>query len=167
MVRTDTETMATALAAHHRGLQKALENIIVRCEGEGDGGGDASNGGDVPVVRPAWETFERELLRHLELEDSELLPLFAESYPHEAAGLNREHDEIRRQVFELGVALDLHQLRQEALQQLADLLRAHAAREDLALYPWLEMNLSADAWHTLGHALPLTSMSPEAVARRS
>lgn len=160
MVRTETGTMATALAEHHRGLQKAIENIIVRR--------DCGDGGAPAILRPAWEAFERELLRHLEIEERELLPLFAQSYPHEAAGLNKEHDEIRAILFELGLVLERHRLPLDALHQLAAHLRAHAAREDLALYPWLEVNLSADAWYTLGGGLPpLPFVSPAVAARRS
>ena len=135
--------MATAMTGHHRGLDRALETIIARCECE-----------DHAVVREAWESFEQALLRHIEIEERDLLPLFARSCPNEAADLSKDHEHIRRELLELGVALDLHQLRLEAVRDLASRLRAHAAREDLALYPWLEKHLPAEAWQTLGLDLP-------------
>lgn len=136
--------MATALTVHHRGLDRTLETIIAKFECE-----------DATATRAGWDTFDRELRRHFEIEEQDLLPLFARTYPVAAADLRKEHEQIRFELFEFGLALDLHQLRLEAVRDLATRLRAHAAREDSVLYPWLEKHLAPDAWRALGADLSL------------
>jgi hemerythrin-like domain-containing protein len=138
--KPDDQPIADALALHHRGLEQALDIIAVKSEGR-----------DPLGLRRAWDTFEKELLRHIEIEEADLLPLFERSHPDDARGLRGEHDTIREKLFELGLALDLHQLRADAVTEFAARLRVHARREDGGLYPWIERYLSREAWHTLGH----------------
>lgn len=48
-----------------------------------------------------------------------------------------EHRRIRELVAELGVAVDLHTARKDAVLRLVRLLREHAQAEDRSLYGWL------------------------------
>jgi hypothetical protein len=151
--RPDDQPIADALMLHHRGLEAAFDVIAVK-----------SASGDPLGLRRAWDTFEKELLKHLEIEETDLLPPFERSHPDEARGLHGEHDAIRETLFALGLALDLHQLRADAVTEFAACLRAHAGREARGLYPWIEKHLSRDAWHMLGHhgaglPAPLTSLA--------
>jgi hemerythrin-like domain-containing protein len=141
--RPDDRPMGDALAQHHRGIEAAFEAIATRAKNN-----DAS-----PALRRAWDTFERELLKHMEIEEQDLLPLFGRLQGEEARALRAEHDVIRERLFELGLALDLHQLRSPAIEEFAARLRTHALREDLVLYPWAERQLSQDSWHALGLGL--------------
>ena len=140
--RPDDQPIADALARHHQGLEQAFDAIVVRADG-----------GDAATLRAAWDAFERELLRHMEIEDIELLPLFERAQPDEGHALREEHDEIRENLFELGLALDLRELRAAQVRAFADRLRAHARREDQTLYPWLEGHVPQQTWHELGRDL--------------
>lgn len=50
--------------------------------------------------------------------------------------LTGEHAQIRSALSEMGVAIELHALREEAVTALLGLLRAHGRREDETLYRW-------------------------------
>ncbi len=110
---------------HHRQLERAVREIEREAHDD-----------DLSALRDAWTLFERELAAHLDTEERELLPRFAEEHPDEARALVAEHGELRRLAAELGVGVDLHCLRATAADQLIDRLRAHARREDALLYPW-------------------------------
>src|SRR5215467_7628775 len=118
------------LALHHDYLDRRFATLITKAAG-----------GDPVHMRLEWNRFERELLRHLEFEDVNILPDFAHDYPEEAVTLRAEHADIRRAVFDLGIKLDLHLLRVEDVEAFVRQLRAHARREELALYPWTERHL--------------------------
>jgi iron-sulfur cluster repair protein YtfE (RIC family) len=85
-----------------------------------------------------WTKFEEALSAHMRFEEEALLPRFAEIDPSEATALRTEHDELRRQLAELGVCADLHTLRADVTDQLLEKLRAHAKREDGFLYAWAD-----------------------------
>jgi hypothetical protein len=53
----------------------------------------------------------------------------------------------------LGLNLDLHCLRAEAVDDFARTLRAHAKRDDAALYPWAQSHLSAGRWRSIKRGL--------------
>ena len=101
----------------------------------------AAERADAAELRGAWMTFEQELERHLAVEETQVLPKFARSRPREARVLAEEHDQIRAQVLDMGVALDLHSLGRDRIQGFADTLRAHARHEDALLYPWANQHL--------------------------
>jgi hypothetical protein len=135
-VRPDDESMVDALAQHHRGLETAWDAIVVEVDG-----------GDPFALSRQWRALERELLRHLSLEERELLPPFEQSsHGDEARLLRREHDAIREDLQRLGVELDRHQLRAEAVADFAARLRAHGRREDRELHPWIARHLPQDRW---------------------
>ena len=150
--RSDDRPIGDALAQHHRGLEQAFRAVVARAKSEAD----------PATSRAAWDAFERELLKHMEVEENDLFPLFGRVHPEEARALQAEHDVVRERLFELGLALDLRRLGTPAIDEFAARLRAHALREDLVLYPWAERHLSQDAWHTLGRSLS----DAEALAQR-
>lgn len=89
-----------------------------------------------------WSALDERLRAHLDLEEREMLPRLAVARPEEAAAIRREHDELRRWLLELGVGVDLHTTRAEAVEQFIDLLRRHARREDALLYRWADETLA-------------------------
>jgi len=118
-------TPADVLSEHHRALDEQLERLIAeaqRLHGE--------------ALRACWSRFEAELLRHLDYEEAAILPAFARRHADEARAIRNEHARIRAALLDLGVSLDLHALRCEAVKDFASQLRAHARREDALLYPW-------------------------------
>jgi len=88
-----------------------------------------------------WTEFDHRLSAHMEAEERFVLPAFAHVDRTEALALIREHGDIRALMLELGVAVDLHQLRFEKARDLVDLLRSHSGREDNLLYRWADQNL--------------------------
>jgi hypothetical protein len=137
-----TERPVDLLAKHHRALDRQLDTLVVRAEG-----------GDGSELRAAWTVFERELLRHLEQEEAEILPAFARHDAAEARAILAEHAEIRGALLEMGLALDLHNLRAEAVEAFARQLKAHAAREDCAFYAWAATHTAPDTWQSIKRSL--------------
>jgi hypothetical protein len=111
-----------------------------------------------------WTQFERELTAHLELEERYMLPKFQELAPAEAAALTREHAEIRTQLARLGVALDLHLARADAVDGFIGTLQRHAVREDALLYRWAQTQLEEPARSALlSHLRELLGLQPRAL----
>jgi hemerythrin-like domain-containing protein len=81
-----------------------------------------------------WKQVEDALLRHLDVEEMFVFPALHEGHPLEVDRLRKEHDEIRRQMGEIGLALELHTLRAETIESFCTLLRDHAEREDALAY---------------------------------
>jgi len=92
--------------------------------------------GDWTVCQATWNRFERELLQHLESEETFLLPRFEREYPEETAVLRVEHESIRRLLADMGIQVELHALREQHARHFVESLRGHAAREELLLYRW-------------------------------
>ena len=107
---------------------------------------------DAPQVgqlQQTWARFERHLLAHLEAEEQLLLALLQASYPEEVERTRREHAKIRELVSELGVAVELHTVRKEAILALVRLLDEHAEREDRGLYDLAGERASVAVEHRL------------------
>jgi Hemerythrin HHE cation binding domain len=89
-----------------------------------------------PELHALWCQLEAQLLSHLEAEERYVLPAFARVDREEAMALIKEHGAIRELMMELGVAVELHYARLAPFERLAEILRAHAAREEALLYRW-------------------------------
>lgn len=108
---------------------------------------------DAPTLRDLWSQLDRGLTAHMEAEERFVLPSFAKVDRAEAVALLRDHGQIRELLLELGVAVDLHELRYERSRELVELLRSHAGREDNLLYRWADQNLdTALAQAAIAHA---------------
>lgn len=90
-----------------------------------------------------WSALDERLRAHMDLEERELLPRLASAHPDEAAAIRHEHDELRRRLLALGVGVDLHTTRAEAVDEFLDLMRRHARREDALFYRWADETLGA------------------------
>lgn len=130
------------LSEDHQRLDRSFDALVTRAQG-----------GDPADLRAEWEVFERGLLRHLELEERDILPGFARDDPAGAQTILDEHAAIREALVEMGISLDLHFLRADAVQAFCDRLRAHAAREETALYRWTAREIPRSRWATLGRQL--------------
>ncbi len=100
---------------------------------------------DEPTIVDTWTDFEQSLLTHFDAEERYLLPVLDRRDPSEGDEIRAEHRRIRHLVAELGVRADLHVLRKETVDQLAESLRAHAAREDRMVYQLADEELDEDA----------------------
>src|SRR4029079_5605875 len=90
--------------------------------------------GDWSVCQTTWTRFERQLIQHLEAEETFLLPTFEREYPDETTALRAQHANIRRLLADMGVRVELHTLREEHVRRFIESLQAHAAREEELLY---------------------------------
>ena len=131
--RSDIREAAELLPEHHRVLDERLDRIVIEAQVC-----------DAVELRAAWSDFERELLRHLEYEEAEVLPGFARDNPAEARAILAEHANIRATAADLGLSLDLHLLRSEAVENFVHQLKAHARRENEMLYAWARRRAAAD-----------------------
>jgi len=115
------------LRVEHVEINEALERLI-----------GAFETGDQEVARSAFRDFDQRLMAHLKMEDELLLPEFAGIDPAEAELIAADHRAIRAKIDELAIGSDLHLTRLPAIRQLAEVLRAHAQREDEVLYRWVD-----------------------------
>jgi hypothetical protein len=92
--------------------------------------------GDSEEVRALLASIEKRLCEHMEGEERDLVPRYAEEHPDDAAAVLADHAEFRRIFDELAIAGDLHLVRLERVKELLDRLKAHAKRENAGLYRW-------------------------------
>ena len=130
------------LAEDHQRLDHSFAALVARAQG-----------GDPIQLRAEWQSFERGLLEHLDLEEQQILPGFARDNAADAEMIREEHAAIREALVEMGIDLDLHLLRADAVQSFCDRLRAHAAREEAAMYRWASDNVPRGQWGTMGRRL--------------
>jgi hemerythrin-like domain-containing protein len=123
------------LAAHHRHLERVFEALVAEAQER-----------DAESLHPEWKAFERELERHLALEEAEFLPDFAREHPEEAREIRSDHAAIRSALVQMGIDLELHALRADAVAAFVEGLKAHARREEHLLYPWAARSLPARVW---------------------
>lgn len=90
-----------------------------------------------------WTRFQEELDAHFGLEEREIIPELAKVNPKEAALILCEHDEIRKKVDELGIGVELHFARLDAVTDLIRRLRAHSKRENELMYVWAQDHLAS------------------------
>jgi len=95
-------------------------------------------------VRALWNELDHGLLSHMEAEERFVLPVFAHVDPEEARALLREHGQIREQLLQLGVAVDLHSVRYHSSRDFATLLERHAGREETLMYRWADERLAPE-----------------------
>jgi hypothetical protein len=126
------------LGAHHLEIEAACLEIM--------SAGFADDARDLTL---RWGTVERELLEHMAAEERMVFPVYQQAEPENAQDLRDEHAVLREHAFAIGVAIQLHAIRCEQLQQFVDELRAHARHEEASLYRWAQGNLDLSHRHTL------------------
>ena len=96
---------------------------------------------DRDQIRAAWTMFESALTAHLQAEEALIFPAFRMVDPVEVQALSNDHARFRKNLDELGIAVDLHMVRADAAREFIDSLKAHSKREDACMYPWAESHL--------------------------
>jgi uncharacterized protein (TIGR02284 family) len=118
---------ASFLRHEHGEIARGLARVVDFIKGE-----------DSICAREEWAELEETILRHLEAEEMFILPPFEVEHRGECQHLRDDHAEIRKQMGEIGLALDLHTVRAEHIESFAALLTRHANEENACLYPWAE-----------------------------
>ena len=126
-----SDSLYTFMTYNHARLEQQFDSLL-----------DAMAAGS-PDARTLWTELDHGLLAHMEAEERYVIPAFATVDRAAARELLDEHAQIRAQLLELGVAMDLHHLRFETSQEFIRILRSHAAREDNLLYRWADTRLDA------------------------
>lgn len=142
------------LAEHHHKLDRQLDGLVARAKED-----------DPTALRATWTAFDRELLRHMELEEAEILPGFARQDAAGARAILADHAEIRSGLLEMGVDLDLHLVRAEAIETFVRQLKEHARREEAALYAWAARHVTPGGWRWIKRGLKDAADTGRATAR--
>lgn len=121
------------LEQHHREIEEAC--LAIMSAGFADEPRDLTR---------RWGEIERQLRDHMAAEEHLLLPAYQRADPENAQDLRDQHARLRERAFEIGVAIQLHTIRCEQLQEFVAELRAHAANEEASLYRWADRQLTED-----------------------
>jgi hemerythrin-like domain-containing protein len=97
---------------------------------------------DREASQKVWKKAEDVLLKHLDVEEMFVFPALREGHAAEIDRLRKEHDGLRRQMGEIGLSLELHTARCEAIESFCTALREHAEREDSMAYVQAGRSLS-------------------------
>jgi len=135
--------LRTLLREDHDRLDEPFEQVLSVFEA------DARN-----EAARLWTEFERGLLAHFELEEQPILPELAKVNAVEASELLHEHARLRAKLGELGIGVDLHLTRDEAVADFIATLRAHAGREDALMYRFAQTSLPERTQAILRARLP-------------
>lgn len=132
----DATSIRQEFMADHARLEASLRDLT-----------NAAEGASPDELIAVWRGFEAGLRAHLEVEEASMFPLIRDA---ELLGqLRDDHDEIRRSLDELGLAVELHSIREERVDRFVEHLRAHAAREDEWLYGLADAALDEAGKQTL------------------
>lgn len=145
-----------ALRSDHQRLDEVFEGLLNRM-----------HAGDTEAAREMWGVFERDLSAHMEAEEALLLPVLERFDPEEAGTVRAEHLGIRKLLAEMGVAIELHTLREDRVEAFVRALRQHAAHEEEGLYPWADRELPEPAVARLLDGLAAARDAVKRAAHRS
>jgi len=129
MSEQDMTGMANRLRADHRTFEERFEDLCVRARG------------DWHDLDEVWGQFVRGIDEHFKFEEGQLFPTFAAQGPDCRSlveELVAQHQEIRRMLEDLGLQIQLKEIRTSTIQSFTELLRRHANIENVQIYPWAE-----------------------------
>ncbi|HEX7840304.1 MAG TPA: hemerythrin domain-containing protein [Kofleriaceae bacterium] len=130
---TSKPSIGQILDQHHREIEDACLAIL--------GAGFADQPRDLVKC---WADIEHQLADHMAAEEHLVIPAYQRVDPENAQELRDQHARLRAQAFEIGVAIQLHTIRCEQLQQFVAELRAHARNEEASLYRWADRHLAEE-----------------------
>jgi hemerythrin-like domain-containing protein len=123
MTRLEPQNPRVLLLEDHKRIDALLDRLLAVVRAD-----------DREASEKVWKQVEASLLKHFDVEEMFVFPAVREGHSAEIDGLRREHDAMRRRLGELGLALELHTLRCDAIESLCAALREHAEREDALAY---------------------------------
>lgn len=114
-------------------------------------------------VAALWDLFDKRLRAHMKLEERLILPAFAKEHPAEAEAIRQEHDDIRAQLFQLGLGVDLHLTRDGQVEEFVRRLRRHGEREDILMHRFVQEQMGNPLLRR-AIAADIVSMKPVMIA---
>jgi hypothetical protein len=93
-------------------------------------------------ARASFRSFERQIIAHLEAEETWLLPAFARARPQACETVRAEHARIRGSLDAVARSIDANAADHRALHDLLQHLLEHCQREEGDLYRWAETAIS-------------------------
>ncbi len=128
-------TQASPIRADHEVLETLAKHILA-----------AVVDGDHERMPAAISALQAAVTAHLDDEEREVVPRYAQHDPGDAACILAEHADFRRVLAALDLETDLHLVRAEAMSSFLAALQAHAAREDAGMYRWGSADAAAAAF---------------------
>ncbi len=138
-VGSSTEESGTGICAgailrrDHERLEKVYDDFL-----------DAYRCGEWERVRKQWDVFEPALRTHMDTEEQDVFPELRMINHDEADALIANHAELRRLLETLAIGIELHAVPIADAQELIACLRAHSAREERLLYPWMDRAIRSE-----------------------
>jgi hypothetical protein len=123
MSSSEPKNPRIVLLENHRHIEALLERLIA-----------ATRADDREAAHARWAQVERAVLTHLDVEEMFVFPSLRRGHGPEVDRLRGEHDAIRCQLGEIGLALELHTVRCEEIEGFCAALRKHAEREESLAY---------------------------------
>lgn len=139
--RVGSEGAGAILRRDHQRLEKIYDDLLA-----------AYRGGEWDRVRAQWDVFEPAIRTHMETEEQDVYPELRRVDREEADALLAHHAELRRLLGTIGIGMDLHAVPEADARELVARLRAHGAREEAILYPWMDKTLDAKKLRRLSSA---------------
>ena len=133
---TTHDSSPLPLYQHHVAIEKACRELLAR-----------EFTYDPRELLSRFRELEHILLDHLEVEEVVILPDYSAFAPQDARAIREEHAHIRRMLLRIGLDIELHHVRAQAIRDLVDTLRAHAAHEDGKMYEWADTHLATSTKH--------------------
>lgn len=118
------------LREDHDAFERRFDDLCARAQTD-----------DWRYLDEVWDAFVDDIDDHFAFEEEVLFPVLAAQSPDDRALVERllgQHAEVRGTLEQLGVQIQLHEIRAETIDRLVALLRAHAALERDRLYSWAE-----------------------------
>ena len=119
------------LSDHHHRLEATLRALL-----------ESADADDARALTLSWSEVEADLLNHMAAEEEVILPRYELHAPADARRIRDDHARIRTLLTQIGLEVELHEIRLARLRQLVAALEAHSASEDAAMYPWAAQHVA-------------------------
>lgn len=136
---TDSLPLGHLMGQHYREIEETCLAVL--------GAGLADDPRDLVQC---WSAVEHQLVDHMMAEERFLLPSYQRTDPETAQALRDQHARLRDRASEIGIAIQLHTIRCEQLEDFVAELRAHARDEEASLYRWADRQLAQEQHSGLG-----------------
>ncbi len=131
MTKHEPRNPRIVLEEDHRHIDALLDRLVACVRSD-----------DREAAATAWARFEETLLKHLDVEEMFVFPTRTHGHPAEVEGLLKEHAVLRRELGNIGLAMELHAARADTIEAFCAALHAHAERESSLAYAQVEQRLA-------------------------